>query len=520
MNRFSTVKGALGKRLEETRRPTRKSARRARRFHIPPALESLEMRLTLNGNIAITGAWASNSSGQPVTSVSAGQWVYMTASYTTEGLPSDASYSVAFTVNGLTLDSADVNYGAGASGTTSWFVVWGTFIATPGTNQVTAVIDPDHSVPLASYDDTSMSITFDAAVPAVGAMTYTVAQIRNAYGLNSLASFGSPAADGTGQTIALDEAGNDPNILTDLDGFDQAMSLTTTSTETIYQQYGPASSFVTIYNQYGVNITADIADSGSDGVPAEDPTGHWQGEETLDVEWAHAIAPGAKIDIIEVNDDSSWASNLLEGDALAAGLPGVSVISNSWGLTEWTDETADDSSIFVTPSGHEGVTFLTASNDNGANVYPSPPTDPAPAVGNDGYYPATSPNVVAVGGTELTIYNDDYGSETGWSYPAPASTVTNGSSSYSQTGSWTALSGGFSGRYSTAAGGSSSSASWTIAVTPANTGWGTELSATWTAQSTNATNATYTIYDGTPGSGTLLGTVTVDQTKPPSGTAT
>ena len=187
------------------------------------------------------------------------------------------------------------------------------------------------------------------------------------------------------------------------------------------------------------------------------------------------------------------------------------MVSNSWGLTEWSGETAYDSSTFVTPSGHTGVTFLTASNDNGANVYPSPPSDPAPSAGNDGYYPATSPNVVSVGGTQLTLNNNAYGSETGWSFPAPASTVDNGSSSYTQTGSWTSQSGGFSGTYSTAAGGSSSSAAWTIAITPANTGWGTELSATWTASPSNATNATYTIYDGTQASGTILGTVVVNQ---------
>ena len=216
-------------------------------------------------------------------------------------------------------------------------------------------------------------------------------------------------------------------------------------------------------------------------MPAEDPTGHWEGEEELDVEWAHAMAPGAKIDIIEVNDDANWPTNLLAGDELAASLPGVSVVSNSWGLDEWSGETAYDSSTFVTPSGHTGVTFLTASNDNGANVYPSPPSDPAPSAGNDGYYPATSPNVVSVGGTQLTLDNNAYGGETGWSFPAPASTVDNGSSSYTQTGSWTSQSGGFSGTYSTAVGGSSSSAAWTIAITPANTGWGTEVSATWTA---------------------------------------
>ena len=169
---------------------------------------------------------------------------------------------------------------------------------------------------------------------------------------------------------------------------------------------------------------------------------------------AHAMAPGAKIDVIEVNDDASWPTNLLAGDALAAGLPGVSVVSNSWDLDEWSGETAYDSSTFITPSGHAGVTFLTSSYDNGANVYSSPPSDPAPSTGNNGYYPATSPNVVAVGGTQLTIASNAYGSETGWSFPAPASTVDNGSSSYTQTGTWTSQSGGFSGTYTTAVGGS------------------------------------------------------------------
>jgi hypothetical protein len=504
--------------LVRARRLARTKPRHARRCQIAPRIELLETRLVLSSNITITDAWVSDASGTPVTSVSAGQWVYLAASFNTQGLPTGASYCVGFTVNGLTIDSDDVTWGAGASATQSWIDISATFIATPGINQVTAVVDPNHSVPLPSDDDTTMSFTFQGALPAVGNLTYTVAQIRNAYGLNDLADFGAVPADGTGQTIALDEAGNAPNVLTDLDSFDQAMSLTTNSNETLYQQYGPASSFVTIYNQDGVNITADIADSGSNGVPAEDPTGHWEDEETFDVEWAHAMAPGAKIDIIEVNDDSSWGANLLVGDDLAARLPGVSVISNSWGLTGWNGEAADNSLFFVTPSGHEGVTFLTASNDNGADVYPPIPTNPAPTVGNNGYYPATSPNVISVGGTDLTMYDNGYDDETGWSYPAPATTVTNGSSSYSQTGTWTAQSDGFSGGYDTTSGGSSSSATWTIAITPADSGFGTELSATWTAGPSNATNATYTVYDGSSASGTVLGTVTVNQSLAPAGT--
>ena len=73
------------------------------------------------------------------------------------------------------------------------------------------------------------------------------------------------------------------------------MSLTTTSTQTLYQQYGSESSFLTVYNQSGTNITSTIATSGSNGVPAEDTTGHWEGEETLDVESANAIARGQRL---------------------------------------------------------------------------------------------------------------------------------------------------------------------------------------------------------------------------------
>ncbi len=483
-----------------------------------PDSQFLEMRLTPTGNLAITNALVVNGSDQPLTVVNVGDFVSIQANFTGQDLPSDASYRIGFTVNGLTQYTSYVNWSAGISGTSDLDAYWGGFVATPGTNQVTVTVDPDQSVPETTYADNTFSFTFNAVSPAQGTLSYTVAQMRAAYGLNNLPDFGSAVADGTGQTIALDEAGNDPSIITDLDGFDEAMSLTTTSSQTLYQQYGPASSFVTVYNQYGTNITAEIADSGINGVPAVDPTGHWEGEETLDVEWAHAMAPGAKIDIIAVTDDANWPTNLLTGDQLAASLPGVSVISNSWGLTEWSGETAYDSSTFVSPSGHTGVTFLTASNDNGANVYPSPASAPAPSMGNDGYYPATSPYVVSVGGTQLALDSNAYGSETGWSYPTPTTTINVGSSSYTQTGTWNSQSGGFNGTYSTAAGESSSRAVWTIAVTPANTGWGTEVSATWTASAKNATNATYTIYDGSQGSGTILGTVTVDQTKVPVGT--
>lgn len=474
-------------------------------------LELLEDRLTPTANIAITNAFLVNASDQPLTTVSVGEQVYVQVSFTTTGLPSNASYDINFNVNGLTIDTSNITYGAGQTGTESWYYYWGTFLATPGTNQVTVTVDPSHSVALTSYTDNAQSFTFAASEPQVAGSTlsYTVAQIRAAYGINNIADFGSTTADGTGQTIAIDDAYDDPTIYSDLNGFDNAMTLTATSAETLDQLYGAASSFLTVYNQEGVNISSELADSGNGVVPPIDPTGGAQGEITLDVEWAHAIAPGAKIDLIETNSYDS----ILTGDKIAAGLPGVSVVSNSYGLSQSSSDTGYDSSTFVTPSGHTGVTFLAASGDDGAIA-------PGASAEDDGYYPAVSPNVVAVGGTQLTVDNDGYGSETGWSFATPTSTVSAGGASYSQSGSWTSHAGGFDGDYVTATAGSSSSASFTVDVTSADIGWsdGVELSTTWAAFAGNATNATYTIYQGTAATGTVLGTVEIDQADAPVGT--
>jgi len=92
--------------------------------------------------------------------------------------------------------------------------------------------------------------------------------------------------------------------------------------------------------------------------------------------------PRANIILVESDapDDSMYTAVIT-----AAGLPGVSAVSNSWGIDgERPDEAVLDSA-FTTPSGHQGVTFLASTGDNGA----------------PGGYPAYSPNVVAVGGTTL-----------------------------------------------------------------------------------------------------------------------
>ena len=118
-------------------------------------------------------------------------------------------------------------------------------------------------------------------------------------------------------------------------------------------------------------------------------------ETALDVEWAHAIAPAANIVLVEAQPD---LNDLFSAVSFASQLPGVSVVSMSWGTGEFSGETAYDS-VFTTPAGHNGVTFVASSGDSGTTEYPS-----------------ASPNVLSVGGTTLNVTSQgNYVSETGWS---------------------------------------------------------------------------------------------------------
>ena len=220
-----------------------------------------------------------------------------------------------------------------------------------------------------------------------GTVAYTPAQIRSAYGIGSLSE------DGTGQTIAIVDAYDDPSIFPALDAFDSQFGLTS-SGPTLYSQYGPASSFLTVLNQNGQATSLPSTDPNGPG------TDNWELEEELDVEWTHAIAPGAQIILVEANSQS--LSDLMASVATAATQPGVSVVSMSWGFAEgqavFASDEATYDSVFTTP----GVTFVASTGDYGA-------ADPE--------YPAFSPNVVAVGGTSLTLNADNsYNSETGWGY--------------------------------------------------------------------------------------------------------
>src|SRR5262249_35593099 len=128
-----------------------------------------------------------------------------------------------------------------------------------------------------------------------------------------------------------------------------------------------------------------------DGVPENAPLPGSQGflwaqETALDVEWAHALAPAAAILLVETPGTDQ---GLLDGVIFARNRPEVSVISMSW-----TVSTSVNAALFTTPSSHQGgITFVAGTGDDGGFVA----------------YPASSPNVLAVGGTEFSSPLDSSG---------------------------------------------------------------------------------------------------------------
>jgi hypothetical protein len=205
-------------------------------------------------------------------------------------------------------------------------------------------------------------------VTNVSPIGHTPAQIAQAYGFNQV-SFdnGAIKGNGAGQTIAIVDASYDPNIASDLQKFDAQFGLAAPPSFSQFVEQGATTN------------------SG------------WALETALDVEWAHAMAPGANIDLIEANNNS--LGSLLSAVNYARNLANVSVVSMSWGGSEFASETQYDS-LFTTPAGHVGITFVASSGDAGAGTT----------------WPSVSPNVLAVGGTSLsTSASGSYIGETAWS---------------------------------------------------------------------------------------------------------
>jgi subtilase family serine protease len=175
---------------------------------------------------------------------------------------------------------------------------------------------------------------------------------------------------GAGQTVAIVSAYDAPTIEQDLGVFDRKFHLRACTSAN--------------------GCFTKLDSSGGTSYPPVN--NFWAFESSIDVEWAHAIAPGANIVLVE--STTNVFADMLVGVDLAK--TKGRYVSGSWGSPEGSVEPAFDHHFSQTEA--PGVSFFFASGDN-----------PTPT-----QYPAASPNVVAVGGTTLK-FTDKGVKETGWS---------------------------------------------------------------------------------------------------------
>jgi subtilase family serine protease len=229
---------------------------------------------------------------------------------------------------------------------------------------------------------------------------YSPQEIHNAYGLTPLLNAGYT---GVGQTIVIIDSFGSPTITQDLKTFDAAFGLPDPPSFTVLAPLGTV--------PFDPNDPAQVG---------------WAFETTLDVEWAHAMAPGASIVLLTSPvDETEGVQGMpeflqLEEYALNYGLG--QVISQSWGATENTLFTPAGREILngftnlYLRAASEGITVLASAGDTGsANLeidgttfYPTPTVN----------FPASSPLVTAVGGTSLSAdTSGNYLAETVWNDP-------------------------------------------------------------------------------------------------------
>ncbi|MGA8490037.1 MAG: S53 family peptidase [Terriglobales bacterium] len=134
---------------------------------------------------------------------------------------------------------------------------------------------------------------------------------------------------------------------------------------------------------------------GSGKKPANGCRNGWNGEESLDIEWAHAMAPNAQIILMEASSSSNSAlyQAVTAANSYIAAHGGKGEVSMSWGGSETSGETGSDH--YFTQSG---VVYFASAGDSPGVIYPS-----------------SSVNVVSAGGTQVNRSGGNYTNQTAWS---------------------------------------------------------------------------------------------------------
>ncbi|MFE0327448.1 putative Ig domain-containing protein [Streptomyces sp. NPDC058960] len=223
-----------------------------------------------------------------------------------------------------------------------------------------------------------------SALAAAAPSGLSPANLHSAYNL--------PSTGGSGLTVAVVDAYNDPNAESDLATYRSTYGLSAcTKANGCFKQV----------SQTGSTTSLPTNDSG------------WAGEEALDVDMVSAVCPNCSIILVEANSANDTDLGIAENEAVSLG---AKFVSNSWGGSESSSQTSEDTSYFK----HPGVAITVSAGDS--------------AYGAE--YPATSQYVTAVGGTALTTASNSRGwSESVWHTSSTEGTGS-GCSAYDPKPSW------------------------------------------------------------------------------------
>lgn len=277
--------------------------------------------------------------------------------------------------------------------TTLYFLTGRTYAASLDTQ---TIFQPLVQVASNSPLDEQSNVTprrFSCQSPDSKNTCYGPSQIRAAYDIQPLLDSGTT---GKGTTIVILDAYQAPSIQDDLNSFDATFGLNDTQLNIITPDG------LTPFNPQDANQV------------------DWSSEISLDVEWAHAIAPNATIDLLLAKSDEE--RDMLSALNHAIDINLGDIISMSFGISEtcmgglqlWHQAFKEATS--------KGITLLASAGDSGAAQYSCDGSKPVKEV----LYPSVDPFVTAVGGTQLhaDLSTGEYHDEVVWNEPASGTGAT------------------------------------------------------------------------------------------------
>ncbi|MFI5796078.1 putative Ig domain-containing protein [Streptomyces sp. NPDC051677] len=251
------------------------------------------------------------------------------------------------------------------------------------TTRLCATAAPGHASCFAQRR-TDIKQKLASALAAAAPSGLSPANLHSAYNL--------PSTGGSGLTVAVVDAYNDPNAASDLATYRSTYGLSAcTKANGCFKQV----------SQTGSTTSLPTNDTG------------WAGEEALDIDMVSAVCPNCNIILVEASSATDSDLGIAENEAVALG---AKVVSNSWGGDESSAQTSEDTQYFK----HPGVAITVSSGDS--------------AYGAE--YPATSQYVTAVGGTALSASSNSRGwTESVWKTSSTEGTGS-GCSAYDAKPSW------------------------------------------------------------------------------------